>query len=489
MDKSPKRYSLDGMGPRRPVNRPAPVQRPAPRPPLDPSARPAGIENSSVPSLSSPPPRPKRTRRQWFSRRRLTIGISGLAALIVVAGAVVTWMVHNSIIVANTSSGAVALQEQVDPAQLRGEGDGRVNVLLIGVDEAASLSDTIMLVSLDPIAKDVAMLSIPRDLYVNMGPDFGSAKINAAHAYGEQYEYEGGGPQLLIDTLEDVLAVPIHYYGRVNFEGFAQAIDIVDGVTIEVEEDLVDPSYPDGNDGFDPFTILAGTHTLDGERALKYARSRYSTSDFDRSRRQQQILLALKQRTLSLGTLSNPTKVASLLSSLSSNAQTNMSLSEMMRVIELTEDIESDDIVRAQLDASADNFLSFSNVYGQSVLVPTAGDFSQIQEYVRGLLVDSYIKDESARVSILNGTEQAGLATDTGAFLRSFGYQVDNIDNASEQNYTQTVIFDYTGQTPYTLRYLEQRFGVTAQRRQAPSAKSDFDIEVVIGGDYDPAAE
>lgn len=483
MDNSSPRRSLDG------VNRP-PRRRPQPSTPArvrEPLAQTSGLPPLPAPEISSQPATGAKGWRRFFTRKRLTVGAAGFFGVLLIGGAILSWFLYKDLLVASIDTGAVALQDQVDPSLLKGEGDGRVNLLLIGIDDAAGLSDTMMLVSLDPIAKDVAMLSIPRDLYVDI-EGFGSAKINAAHAYGEQYEYQGGGPQLLSDTLERILDVPIHYYARVNFEGFKQAIDIVGGVKVEVEEDLIDYNYPDANGGYDPFQITAGVHQLDGPTALKYARSRYSTSDFDRSRRQQQVLLALKEKSLSLGTLSNPARVTNLLRTLSKNAQTNLSLNEIMRLVELTEGIKEDNVVRAQLDASEDNFLSFSNMYGQSVLVPTSGDFTQIQEYVRGLLVDSYIKDEAASISILNGTEAAGLANETASLLRSFGYRVDNIDNASEQNYTQTVIFDYTGQNPYTLRYLEQRFGVTAQRRQPPKDRPDIEIEIVIGSNYDATA-
>ena len=426
----------------------------------------------------------RRSKKRIFSMRNLAIGFATLAAIAVVGAGFMLWFMQNNILVKNTGDGAAALGEFVDPSSLRGEGDGRVNILLIGIDDAAGLSDTIIVASIDPVAKDVAMLSVPRDMLVDI-PGFGRAKVNAAHAYGEQYDYEGGGPQLLQDTLEEVLDIPIHYYGRVDFEGFEQAVDIVGGVEVEVENDLIDNYFPDERFGYEPFRIMAGTHVLDGDTALRYARSRYTTSDFDRSRRQQQILLGLKDRAISRDTLSSPTKIAGLMRSLSQNAQTNLSVEEIMRLVEIGESVNPEDIVQSQLDASEDNFLAFSDYYGQSVLVPVSGDWQQIQEYVRGLLVDSYIKDEAARISVLNGTMEDGLAGSVGELLRSFGYQVDNIDNASEQNYTRTVIFDYNGDNPYTIRYLEQRFGVSAQRRQAPSDSENLDIEIVIGGDYD----
>lgn len=387
-------------------------------------------------------------------------------------------------LVKNTGQGAVALQDQVDPAQLRGEGDGRVNLLLIGVDEGESLSDSIILLSLDPIAKDVAMVSIPRDMYVDI-PGFGSAKINAAHSYGENYDHEGGGPALLEETVSQTLDIPIHYYVRLNFDAFLEAIDTVGGVEVNVAETIDDFSYPnEATGGHSHFYLESGPQQLDAATALKYARSRYSSSDFDRSRRQQELLLAFRDKVLTLGTLTNPAKINSLLHTFRGNVETDLNVDEITRLVEIGKDIEADKVVRGQLDTSEDSFLSFSNLYGQSVLVPTAGDYSEIQEYVRGIMVDGYIKDEAARISVLNGTTSPGVATNTGQLLRSYGYMVDKVDNASDQNYSRTVIFDYGDKNPYTVRYLEQRFGVIAQRRSRPQHAEGVDIEIVIGRDY-----
>ncbi|MEX0919680.1 MAG: LCP family protein [Candidatus Saccharimonadales bacterium] len=436
------------------------------------------------PDIDKPSKRRRRPRsKRFFTKKRVVVGISSFSAVFVIVGAITAWFLYSNVIFTNL--GDDIFQGEADPSTLRGEGDGRINIMLLGIDNAADLSDSIMVASLDPIAKDVALLSIPRDLWVDI-PGFGSAKINAAHAFGERYGYEGGGPALTKEVLEDILDIPIHYYGTANFEGFNEAIDFIGGIEVEVEEDIVDYSYPaENNGGFDPFIIRKGVHQMDGETALKYARSRYSTSDFDRSKRQQYILAALKDKVLSLGTLSNPIKVANLLRSFSRNTDTDLKLEEIMRLVEIAREIDTEDMTQARLDASEDNFLTFSNIYGQSALVPSAGDFSNIQEYVRGLLIDSYIKDEAASLSILNGTLQEGLATETAALLRSFGYGVDNINNASARDYEQTVIFDYSGDKPYTLRYLEKRFGVKALRRDPPIGdEQTYDIEIVIGSDY-----
>ena len=414
----------------------------------------------------------------------LTVG------LLAVGGAL--WHLHGSIIVDNSGEGAASLLGEVDPSMLDGEGDGRVNALLIGVDDGGGgLADTIMLVSFDPVAKDVAMISIPRDLYVDMG-EFGSAKINAAHVYGEDSDYDGGGPGLLKDTVSDILDVPIHYYARADFSGFIDGIDAIDGVMVDVEESLYDPHFPDDDTGgYDPFSIDSGEQFMDGETALKYARSRKTTSDFDRSRRQQEILIGVRNKVLSSDTLTSPTRIARLMNTLGSSFQTDMSVDEMVRLAELAEGVGSDDITQEQLEVDEGNGLfSFSNIRGQSVIVPAAGSFDDVKKHVRSLLVDGHIREEEARVSVLNGTHEPGAAESTAEMLRSYGYNVVNVDNAVDQDYERSVIFSYTSDKPYTLRFLESRFNTQAQKSEQLQ-DSDYDIEIILGNDgsYNAAAE
>ncbi len=195
---------------------------------------------------------------------------------------------------------------------------GPLNVLLIGLDAddcavqgsttMARRADTIIVVRIDPQTKRAAMLSIPRDLYVAI-PGHGARKINTAHVHGElDRSLPGGGPQLLAETIEANFDIPIHRYARVDFAGFERIIDAVGGIDIVVPPSprdprigLLDSEYPDGHCGTITVWFPPGPQHLDGQRALQYARSRKSTSDFDRSRRQMQVLLALRQRALSLG--------------------------------------------------------------------------------------------------------------------------------------------------------------------------------------------
>lgn len=424
-----------------------------------------------------------------FGGKRLALYAGGVVLIVAGFFAARFWLASNQIIVRD-GEGAAALQDDVDPTQLRGEGDGRVNVLLIGIGgeqhKAGSLADTIMLVSLDPISKDVAMLSIPRDLWVDI-PDHGSNKINAAHAFGERYNYPGGGPALLRKTVEQTLDVPIHYFARVDFQGFKQAVDTVGGIKVDVKETINDYAYPDQQlRGYDPFYIEAGTQHMDGETALKYARSRYTTSDFDRSQRQRQILIALKNKALNIGTLTNPLKLNSLMDAAGDHLRTDLQLNEILKLVEMAKEVQPEQILSAGLDNSPDNFLASQGINGASALVPRAGDFSAIQEYVRGLLVDGFIKEEDARIAVQNGTGTPDLATRTTTLLKTFGYNVVSTSNADHTHYEQTVIYDHhEGENPYTIRYLEQRFGVDAQT-QPSNTEDGPDITIIVGQDYTP---
>ena len=426
--------------------------------------------------------------RRLFASKKAKIYAS-VFTLMLVGGAVAHFMIlANRVMVDNNGDGALALQENVDPTQLRGEGDGRINILLIGVGGeshvSGSLADSIILASIDPFSKNVAMLSIPRDLYLEI-PGYGYSKINAAHAYGEEYDYPGGGPALLKETVSSALGVPIHYFTRVDFTGFQEGIDTVGGIDVKVEEAIDDYSYPDeGMNGYKHFYLPAGEHHMDGALALKYARSRYTTSDFDRSKRQQKIIMAFKDKALSLGTLANPLKLNELMGNFGNHVQTDLQVNEIMKLAEIAREVSADKVATANLDASPDNYLVFSEMYGASVLVPKSGDFTDIKRYVRSILVDGFIKDEQARIAVLNGTDRAGLANDVNELLRSYGYNVTKVDNAPSQDYTQTVIYDYTnGDKPYTLRYLEQRFGVTAEKRESRDDVKP-EIEIILGTDY-----
>jgi len=373
--------------------------------------------------------------------------------------------------------------------KLQGEGDGRINILLLGIGGAnhpgGLLTDTIMVASIDPINKKVAFMSIPRDLYVPI-EGYGSAKINYAHAYGEANPQKtGGGPELTKKTVSKILDLPIHYFVRVDFEGFIKFINELGGVTVDVKKNLSDPYYPDEKMvGYKPFYIKAGTQTMDGATALKFARSRETTSDFDRAARQQQILIAVKEKALSLNILANPKKITDILKILGDHVRTDMQMWEMEKLMTLAKDFDTSNVVMKVLDNSADGPLTSGSIEGGYYLVPKAGikNFTEIQRIAHEIFSDPYLAKENARLEVINATGEAGAAKEVQDTLKSYGYNVVKIDKGTEV-FTKNTIYDYTqGKASVTVEFLKKRFN--AEVKNQPKSSENIDITLILGKDY-----
>lgn len=295
--------------------------------------------------------------------------------------------------------------------KLAGEDAGRVNILLAGnsADDAghggAELTDSIMVASINTKDKTGYILSIPRDLYVDI-PGSGYAKINEAYQDGEESGfseagYDAGGMGLLAKTVSERFGMPIHYYALVNYAGLEQAVNAVGGISVVISSSdprgLYDPS-PDLKNHRQPLVDLPnGLVTLDGRTALNLSRARgnargsygYAQSDFTRTENQRKILLGLKEKAASIGTLANPIKMTQLLDTVGGNVKTSFEPGELRRLYKLTKEIPSEKIKSASLNnANGKNLLdSYRTKSGQSALVPAAGvdDYSEIQAYITGL--------------------------------------------------------------------------------------------------------
>ncbi len=398
------------------------------------------------------------------------------------------------------TSTAAGLTAEVDPTLLKGEGDGRVNVLMMGIGGAehdgGDLTDTLMIVSVDPVNNQAILFSVPRDLWVKMPNNYiaNYQKINAAYESGK-YKYLGSTDQsnenrkaieagfaAADSTVERVMGVPIHYNALVNFRAFRQAVDTVGGVTIDAPEQLYDPTMAWEN-GWSPILAKKGTNTFDGKHALNYVRSRETSSDFARSQRQRAVMLALKDKVLDLGTLSNPVKMSNLLNAFGDNVQTDISLTDMQRMVAIMKKIPTSSVQSVGLTDDGNNYITTGNVNGLSVVQPRAGleDYSEIQAFVRSKLKDGYIAQENAKVSILNGTFTPGLATDKADELKSYGYNVITVDNAPTDDYGTTKIIDLSGgKKKYTINYLKKRFNVNSVSNKLPESIVQGTAEIVI---------
>ncbi len=372
---------------------------------------------------------------------------------------------------------ALALNGEIDPSQLKGEGDGRVNILLLGRGGAGhtapDLTDTIMVASIDPIQKDAGLLSLPRDFYVQM-PGNGSMKINSVYANAKQYAiYQGKsekaaeeiGIKAIEETVEEVAGIPIHYHAMVDFRGFEKAINIVGGVDVNVKTAVYEDMVINGRNY--TLDVPVGKQHFGGMRALAYSRSRLTSprGDFDRSERQREILVALREKVFSLGTFGNPVKMTQLLGTFGKHIKTNMSIDDLMSLYGIAGEITGDKVKSVGLADPPNNYITTGNIGGLSVVLPRAGlyQYDEIHNYIRNTFRDGFLRKEDAKVLVLNGTSNPGLATEYKKILKSYGYKVSGIGDAPTKNYGSSVLVDLrNGEKKYTKRYLELRFDTGA---------------------------
>lgn len=242
----------------------------------------------------------------------------------------------------------------------------KVNILLTGVGggahEGPELTDTVMLAGINRKTMTVSMFSIPRDLYVEY-PTGGRGKFNEVYvrAISDPKIGSGAAMRTLADKVREITGERVDRYLNVDFAGFSDFIDVLGGIEIDVPEDLTDTAYPDGNWGYTTFKVKKGRQTFDGATALKYARSRHSTSDFDRSLRQQMIVRAIKEKLLSLGTLSNPMKIKALFGSLSAHIKTDLTFEELAALALFAKELPSENILSFNLNDTCFQSVSLCN--------------------------------------------------------------------------------------------------------------------------------
>ncbi len=349
--------------------------------------------------------------------------------------------------------------------ELRGEDADRINVLLLGVGGAghagAELTDTILFASYKPSTNDVGMLSIPRDLTVNI-PGYGYRKINAVNAYAEM-ESAGSGLVASANTIHDILGQTVDYTIKVDFRGFEEIINDVGGIDVYVDTAFTDSTYPldDELGSVQTVSFVQGWATMNGATALQYARSRHGNNgeggDFARAARQQKILLALKDKVLSLNVLLNPVKLNKVLSTVRDNVKTTMSIWEMMRVAEYIPKIHRESIVMQVLDTAPGSPLYSTTMNDAFVILPRKEDWSDVKLIAQNIFspVGTAVSQAAAlpekpsaaggvRIEIQNGTMTTGLAARTAELLQTSGFTIAVVSNAEHRDYAKTTIFDYT---------------------------------------------
>ena len=446
---------------------------------LRPAAKKPALDLKQAPDFT--PARPKKKKKKGLKIIIILIifAITGLAVF------------SSQVIVSNQSSTSWLaklplikqikhLAESAD-RKLKGEDEDRINILLLGMGgyghEGAYLTDTIMLASLEPSTKKVALISVPRDLAIPM-ENMGWRKINNVNAYAEVETADSGG-LAVSQAISDILRIPIDYYIRLDFVGFINIINEIGGIEVAVENTLDDYSYPVmGRESAEPYEsrfqhlhIDKGLQAMDGQLALKYARSRHAVgregSDFARTKRQQNIIEAIKNKILSKYVIFRPKIITNLTQEIQDHVNTNLQIWELVKLWDLFKNVTHENIINRVLDNSPSGLLvDMITEEGAYILTPRSGDFSEIQYLVNNIFSDApkelktIVGAEHATVEVRNGTWVNGLASQMAMDIEKLGFTIVRIGNSSRQNFQKSVIYDLTyGEKNDSLAILKNKTG------------------------------
>ncbi|MBM3256184.1 MAG: LytR family transcriptional regulator [Candidatus Moranbacteria bacterium] len=284
---------------------------------------------------------------------------------------------------------------------LKGVSEGRTNLLLLGMRGSnmpggSMLADTIMIVSIKPNENKVAMVSIPRDLYVEI-PGHGTRKINAANSLGEGAG-RGKGMELMQQVVQNITGLPIHYVATANFQAMREIVNTLGGVVVHLDKPFSEGSqFVEGNECGGVFSLPAGDVKLNGDQALCYSRARYGSSDFDRARRQQDVLIAIKDKAFSLGTLTDFNKVNDIANTVGDNVRTTMAAWEMQKFFGLYQKLDNPGVIHKVIDNNPESGLLYSTTVdtpdGASyALLPKGGNFDKIKELCQNIFNEQAVQ-------------------------------------------------------------------------------------------------
>lgn len=390
--------------------------------------------------------------------------------------------------ISTSGQAAVATPESWD-------GSSRVTILLMGLDYRdwsagdTPHSDTMMLLTIDPVNKTAAMMSIPRDIWVNI-PGFDYGRINEAYFLGESYKLPGGGPELARQTVEQFIGVPVQYFAVVNFQAFIDLVDEVGGVEIVPDENVKIEKFG----GSEEQILTAGEkYTLDGALALAYARERHTSGgDVDRAKRQQEVIMSFRKRILKYQDIPEfISKLPAIYQDISSGIFTNMDLSDALKLGTLALQLDVNNISRAVIDYEM--VIQTTSPQGEAILKPIPDKIRALRDEVfasGGTIgpmassgVDtSVVKEEAASLVIWNGSGDAALGNRTADYLRSMGVNVIQVGDVGYSSATKIEIFNGK---PYTVNFLSQLMGVaSANIWNSYDPAAGTDIRITLGGDW-----
>ncbi len=425
-------------------------------------------------------------------KRRVRVGriiLYLLLTLFVVAGLTGLYVYTR---LANFTSGISVQRVDINNNPINGSsfnGHDSVNIALLGLDTRpgnpdGTRSDTIIVVRVNPQTHAASMLSIPRDLWVDI-PGHGQNRINSAYAVGDMARPNSGGPPLVEATLEKNFGLHIDYFAQVDFEDFEGVIDAIGGVTIDVPKPLLDAEFPTLDYGYKRIFIPAGIQHMNGQTTVEYARSRHADSDTGRNQRQQQVLTAIREQGINLNFLNN----TPLQQSLQRAVKTDLQMGDILSLAQLAIGLNKDNIHNYAIDF---NLAVPTDTEAGNVLMP---QWDAIHTLVSQFVASTNTTQAAtapaitpalapAKVKVLNGTFTEGRAATTQKYLQSKGFQVVGIDQATDAgNYPATLIMVYNNRKDAATA-LATALGIdTANIRTGDKAPSGVDIEVICGND------
>lgn len=437
------------------------------------------------------------------------------AAILIILGSVTY---SSSILFNSTSNGAPAAETYKKPGfltqiknlilssdrELNGQTEDRINILLLGIGgeghDGPYLTDTIILASIKPSTKQVALLSIPRDLLMLI-PGYGYRKINNADAFGES-KTPGYGPIFASEVISQTLDIPIHYYIRADFQAFKDIVDRLGGIRVYVDKSFTDYTFPTADYKVKTISFEQGWQTMNGETALNFARSRHGTNgesnDFARSHRQQKILLAVKNK-VSSSFFFTVGKIQDILSSLDKRVNTNLEWWEIAAIYKMTKTLDYENMINRVLEDGPGKPLIQTRYGDAEVLEPRNDNFDEIKLIARNIFSEEAVKPpapEPAKttrgqsldpvIEIQNGTWLFGLAAKTKVELETKGVKITDIGNAQTRDYSKTAIYDMSdGRFKKILYQIRDLLG--AEIKNSPenlfNVSSTPDILIVVGTD------
>jgi LCP family protein required for cell wall assembly len=453
---------------------------------------------------------PKKRRIRGMTKRGALI----ILALFMISAGWLGWKVYRNTAKVFGNNNPLHVLSAFKPVPLKGQDTGRVNILLAGNSSdaeahgGASLIDSIMLVSVNTRENTAFMLSIPRDLWVNV-PGAGYGKINTTGAV-EGFNENGfpkGGIGALEKTLSTNLGIDIHYYSLVNYTAFKDAVNSIGGIDVNIQSadkrGLYDPSFRAHEGG--PLKLSNGQNHLNGQVALNLARARgdpyngvagaygFPQSDFDRTNHQRMMMLALKDKAISAQVLSNPSKVGKLMDSIGNNVKTDFQLNELTSLFHLMKGVNTSNIQSLSLNnADGKNLLvNYTAPGGQSALAPALGpeDFSGVKAYISKVMNANRATKEGAKIVVLNGGEVVGLAKEEGDYIGKKGLSVIQVGDAPAKATTTKIIDNTRGKMPETKKVLQKIYGNTTSTDDALAQQYGADYIVILGANQQSRAE